>query len=205
MKSLQSGPLSTAERLAWSKQNVYDPETDTYYIPYHLWTGAYWDGNKNENVILHSADTVFWVNGTVETHIKGPEIWRHPYLDKEFKVYRRTLSDIDKVQLFVFHENGIGRVYDHRPTRSYDRYYDGKEVKFPAGWGWKIGVPQTFSFTIWDNGKKKSMTTTIEITAIEFDHESVMTALKYNYSVNGILDHKYVYRPRNGMAVAREQ
>ncbi len=195
----------TAERLAWSKQNVYDPETDTYYIPYHLWTGAYWDGNKNENVILHSADTVFWVNGTYETHIKGPEIWRHPYLDKEFKVYRRTKSNRDKVQLFVFHENGIGRVYDHRPTRSYDRYSDGKEVKFPAGWGWKIGVPQTFSFTIWDNGKKRSRMTTIEITAIEFDHESVMTALKYNYSVNGILDHKYVYRPRNGMAVAREQ
>ncbi len=196
---------TSAERLAWSKQNVYDPETDTYYIPYHLWTGAYWDGNKNENVILQSADTVYiWVNG-VETHIKGPEIWRHPYLDKEFKVYRRTLSDRDKVQLFVFHENGIGRVYDHRPTRSYDRYYDGKEVKFPAGWGWKIGVPQTFSFTIWNNGKKTSMTTTIEITAIEFDHESVMTALKYNYSVNGILDHKYVYRPRKGMVVAREQ
>ena len=85
------------ERLAWSKQNVYDPETDTYYIPYHLWTGAYWDGNKNENVIPHSADTVYiWVNRGVETHIKGPEIWRHPYLDKEFKVYRRTLSDRDK-------------------------------------------------------------------------------------------------------------
>ncbi len=49
------------------------------------------------------------------------------------------------------------------------------------------------------------MMTTIEITAIEFDHESVMTALKYNYSVNGILDHKYVYRPRKGMVVALEQ
>lgn len=201
-----SGPtLTPAERLAWSKQNVYDPETDTYYIPYHLWTGAYWDGNKNENVILQSADTVFLVNGVSETRINGPETWRHPYLDKEFKVYRSTKSNRDKVQLFVFHENGIGRVYDHRPTRSYDRYYDGKEVKFPAGWGWKIGVPQTFSFTIWDNGKKKSMMTTIEITAIEFDHESVMTALKYNYSVNGILDHKYVYSPRKGMVVAREQ
>ncbi len=205
---------TSAERLAWSKQNVYDPETDTYYIPYHLWTGAYWDGNKNENVILHSADTVFWVNVVSETHINGPETWRHPYLDKEFKVYRRSKSNSDKVQLFVFHENGIGRVYDHRRSR----YYDGKEVKFPAGWGWKIGVPQTFSFTIWDEspprgwwrkssrpGKKTSRMTTIEITAIEFDHESVMTALKYNYSVNGILDHKYVYRPRNGMAVAREQ
>ena len=32
-----------------------------------------------------------------------------------------------------------------------------------------------------------------------------MTALKYNYSVNGILDHKYVYRPRKGMVVASEQ
>ena len=201
-----SGPtLTPAERLAWSKQNVYDPETDTYYIPYHLWTGAYWDGNKNENVILHSADTVFLVNGVSETRINGPETWRHPYLDKEFKVYRRTKSNRDKVQRFVFHENGIGRVYDHRPTRSYDWYYDGKEVKFPAGWGWKIGAPQTFSFTIWAYGKKQSWTTTIEITAIEFDHESVMTALKYNYSVNGILDHKYVYRPRKGMVVAREQ
>ena len=46
LKSSQSDPLSTAERLAWSKQNVYDPETDKHYIPYHLWTGAYWDGNK---------------------------------------------------------------------------------------------------------------------------------------------------------------
>ena len=201
-----SGPtLTPTERLAWSKQNVYDPETDTYYIPYHLWTGAYWDGNKNENVILHSADTVFLVNGVSETHVNGPETWRHPYLDKEFKVYRRAKSNRDKVQRFVFHENGIGRVYDHRPTRSDDWYYDGKEVKFPAGWGWKIRAPQTFSFTIWANGREQSWTTTIEITAIEFDHESVMTALKYNYSVNGILDHKYVYRPRIGMAVAREQ
>ena len=32
-----------------------------------------------------------------------------------------------------------------------------------------------------------------------------MTALKYNYSVYGILDHKYVYSPRKGMVVAREQ
>ena len=194
------------ESLAWSKQNLYDPETDTYYIPYQLWTGAYWDEVKNENVVLHAVGTVFLVNGGDETHINGPEIWRHPYFDQEVEVYRRTKTSRDKVQLFAFHENGIGCVYDHRPySRSYDRYYDGREVKFPAGWGWKVGVPQTFSFTIWENDVRKSRMTTIEINAMEFDYEGVMTGLKYDYSVNGILDHKYVYQPRKGMVVADEQ
>ena len=193
----------TLERLAWSKQNLFDPETQTYYIPYQLWTGAYWDGNRD--IILHSADTVFWVNGRDETRIKGPETWRHPLLDEEFLVYRRTKSNRDKVQLFIFIENVIGRVYDHRPTRLYDRYYDGKAVKLPAGEGWKIGIARTFSFTLWDTGRKWPVTTTIEITAIEFDNEGIMTALKYSYSVNGILDQKYIYSPGKGMVAAEAQ
>ncbi len=32
-----------------------------------------------------------------------------------------------------------------------------------------------------------------------------MTALKYNFSINGTLDYKYVYRPRKGMVVASQQ
>ena len=34
----------------WSKGNLFDSETKTYYIPYELWTGAPWNGVKEKKL-----------------------------------------------------------------------------------------------------------------------------------------------------------
>jgi len=201
------------EKAAWSKDNLYDRATDSYYIPYELWTGEHWDGRKG--LRLHKANHKFYVNGRDATLITGPEKWSHPILKKEFNVYKRKKLNRDKVQLFIFKPEGIGRIFDHRTTRE-NRLYDGRSVKFPAAYGWKVGEKRTFPFTYWQGGYEregttwqggyeKEGTTSIKITDIKFDGDGILKFMKYEFYFKGIHDHSYIYKPNIGMAEARRQ
>ena len=172
----------------WHKRNLYDENTQTYFIPYHLWTGMPWDGSKR--LEFHKTDSRFMGSKSIE----GPAAWKHPFLQRELQVYRR--DNKGKVQLFSFFEQGIGRVYDNREGR----YFDG-DIKFPAGAGWKVGVPVDFKQTFWREGESRLnvRTVTIEILALKFDKQDVLKELRYRYLVNGTPDHEYTYRPNEGM------
>jgi hypothetical protein len=172
----------------WQRSRLFDEKTGTYFIPYHLWTGMPWDGGTK--LEFHKTDSSFMASKSIE----GPEAWAHPFLKREFQVYRR--DNRGKVQLFSFFPRGIGRVYDSREQR----YFDG-DIKFPAGPGWKVGVPVDFQQTSWKegNGKANVRTVTIEILAIDFDRQERLRELRYRYLVNRVPDHEYTYQPNEGM------
>jgi hypothetical protein len=190
------------EKAAWSRDNLYDRATDSYYIPYELWTGEHWDGEKG--LRLHKANHKFSVSGGSPTVITGPEKWSHPILKKEFDIYKRKKLNRDKVQLFIFKPEGIGRIFDRRTTRK-ARLYDGRSVKFPAGYNWKIGRKTTFPFTYWQGGYEKDAETAIIITDIKFSSDGVLESMEYKYYIHGRHDHTYVFKPNEGMAEARRQ
>ncbi|MBF0195237.1 MAG: hypothetical protein HQL71_11815 [Magnetococcales bacterium] len=177
----------------WNITNLYDCQKKQLFIPYQLWTGVKWDGNKDSNCI-HKADSTFWVNDVSGTTIKGPKEWKHPETDENMAIWVRAKIDGSKQQYFVCHEKGIGRVYDSRKPK----YYEVGRCKFPAGFGWKVG-------------KKRSCdSTAIEITNIELDDKHNLQAIYFNYwnigySGSYVLDHKYRYVPNKGMTNAWKQ
>ena len=109
----------------WHIGNLYDCESWSMFIPYHLWTGAEWDGNK-DGPCMHEASTTFFVNRRSKTTIEGPKEWRGQ------EIWVRAKSDGSKSQYFECHDRGIGRVYENRKGRKRVYRKTGR-CKFPAG------------------------------------------------------------------------
>ncbi|MBF0379830.1 MAG: hypothetical protein HQL69_02360 [Magnetococcales bacterium] len=177
----------------WHIANLYDCQKNRLYIPYQLWTGAKWNGNKDSSC-MHDADSTFWVNNSSGTTIKGPKEWKNPETGENLSVWVRAKIDGSKEQYFTCHKKGIGRVYDSRKSSNYET----GRCKFPAGYGWKVGK------------RRGCDSTAIDITNLEFDENHNLLAINFNYWVIGysgsyVLDHKYRYVPNIGMTNAWKQ
>ena len=170
----------------WRMSNLYDCDTRTIYVSYHLWTGMPWDGSKDGSC-MHAADTEFAVNGTSLTRIEGPIEWHNPVADVTESVWIRTKVDGSKTQYFTCHDNGIGRVYDRRVNRQ-DRHWATGRCKFPAGDGWRFGE------------RRSCDATSIEITDIGISESGHLTHLTFKWWSGSTLDHIYRYEPDYGMA-----
>ncbi|MFT5115082.1 MAG: hypothetical protein ACI8P9_004425 [Parasphingorhabdus sp.] len=138
---------------------------------------------------MHKAKKTFHVNKMSATNIVGPIEWENPQSGVTSTVWTRKKLKGTKVQHFVCHETGIGRVYDSRGPR----YYDIGRCKFPAGYTWKIME------------KKSCTNTSIQITSISFDSKHNLKDLKFKWWTRSILDHIYRYVPKKGMTNAWKQ
>ena len=172
---------------AWHIANLYDCDNSTLFIPYQLWTGMSWDGNKDAPC-MHPADTLFHVNGVSSTTIRGPRSWTNTDTGSEHTVWFREKVDGSKQQYFTCHPLGIGRVYD---SRGGGRSYPVGRCKFPAGYGWQVGV------------QRRCENTAIEITRLELDADNNLSALEFKWWYRNstgayILDHMYRYEPNVG-------
>ena len=172
----------------WNIQELYNCDSRELFIPYQLWTGAIWSGDKDAPCI-HASNSLFYVNGVSATIISGPEKWRNP-LSRETESYwfRKKLNG-SKAQFFTCHKLGIGRVYDSRGPR----HYRSGRCKFPAGYGWKIGE------------RRDCRDTSIEIIAITLDGENNLESLTFKWWYGTTLDHIYRYAPNKGMVKAWQQ
>ncbi len=172
---------------AWHISNLYNCVDKTLFIPYQLWTGMDWNGDKNANC-MHKADSYFDVNGNSPTTIKGTTQYTH-HDGKVLDVWAREKVEKHKQQFFICHEKGIGRVFDSRKP---DRQYNYGRCKFPAGYGWQVGI------------QRKCTDTKIEITRAELDSENNLEAIEFkwwyqNSSGKYIHDHTYRYEVGYGM------
>lgn len=190
-KSIESEKTLSSDMSPWSRKNLHDPATDAFYIPPHLWTGASWNGDKS--VGYHEVDSRFMGDKT----ITGPVLWRHPFLNKEFKVYKRLNGD--KEQLFTLYERGFERVYDSREQR----YFSGG-IKFPCGPGWKLGGEVEFTQSVWEKGQSKVRKVSITLKRMDFNDQNQFESMTYIYSVNGVPDHEYVYKPNRGLTALKK-
>jgi hypothetical protein len=171
----------------WNISNLYDKDTNSFFIPYQLWSGASWDGNKKASC-MHKADNTFTASGGSATNIKGPVEWQ------EYQVWNRAKLNGSKEQYFTCHDKGIGRVYDSRKDKSYE---EGR-CKFPAGFNWKIGE------------LRECTDTAIKITNISFDDKHNLSSITFQYFVEkrgGSLkhDHTYTYEPNQGLTSLQRQ
>jgi len=172
----------------WNIGKLYDCASQEMFIPYQLWTGAKWDGDK-EAPCMHTADILFNVNGVSATTIKGPIKWKNPKTDNIETIWSRDKVDGSKSQYFICHEKGIGRVYDSRGPRFFDR----GRCKFPAGYGWKLLE------------RRRCRDTSIEIISISLDENNNLLDLQFKWWTGSTLDHIYRYVPNKGMTHAWEQ
>jgi hypothetical protein len=194
-KKVCTEPLLSSQS-PWFIGLLYDCQQRELFIPYQLWTGASWDGNKNSGC-MHYADTKFSVNGHDLTHISGPHKYYDKALKKELNVWSLKKLDRDKVQYYACHEKGIGRLYDRRPSRG-ERYFPFGRCKFPAGFGWNIGI------------KRQCGPTQVEITKIQLDNKNNFSSITFKWWYLGknndfVLNQIYVFKPRKSMVSAENQ
>ena len=183
---------SNQSQSPWNVTYLYDCFSRKLFIPYQLWTGASWDGNKNTDC-MHDVDHFFSVNNHARVLIKGPHEWRNPVTGKTEFYWQRQRLDKQKIQFFTCHENGIGRVFDSRG----DRYFESGRCKFPAGDGWQLAI------------RKYCADTSIEITAIALHGNNDLAYFEFKWwyksGVKYSLDYIYRYEPNYGMKYAWKQ
>lgn len=177
----------------WHISNLYNCENNSFFVPYQLWTGAKWDGDK-ESACMHAADSAFTVNNVSKTTIRGPIQWKNPRSGKTIAIWVREKVSGPKTQYFACHENGIGRVYDNR----WEEYYTVGRCKFPAGYDWKIG------------NRRDCMQTSVEITDVDLNSDGQLYSIKFKWwymdrSGEWHLDHIYRYEREIGMTNAWKQ
>lgn len=152
----------------WNKQNLYDPITMSYYIPYELWMGIPWDGKKKRT--FHKIQN--------NKQVEGFFLWYHPYIKKHLKVYKQYNNT---VQLFTLSPKGITQVYDEK-----GEVYLNSGIHFPAGFAWKKDKLYNFSQEIWINNKHYIRTTGIQLKSFIFDEKDNFISLSFDFYIDGI-------------------
>ena len=177
----------------WHINNLYDCKSRSLFIPYQLWSGAKFNGDKS-TACMHIVDRTFVVNDGENVTITGPLKWSNPVSSNIETVWLRRTNNSTKVQRFVCHAKGIGRVYDSRRKR----YFRPGRCKFPAGFGWRINDP-----VICDDTK-------IELTQVNWTQNSELESIEFKWwfrrkSGKWHLDHIYRYAVNAGMTHAWKQ
>ena len=158
--------------------NLYDASSDSFFIPYQLWSGAKWDGVKSVEKCMHKANTTWTYFNPRNTKSKGkiisPVKYPHPWSGEVFQTFewkgRKGSTN------YICHSKGLARIYDHRFKRAGlldSPILNGTECKFPAGFGWQIGVSQDC------NPEAPKQTT---VTELMFDENFNLVKMKYTYT-----------------------
>ena len=163
---------------AWHFKNLYDSSSDSFFIPYQLWSGEKWDGVKSAEKCMHKANTTWKYtnarNKQTEGRITSPVKFTHPSSGNVFETFEWKSKRGS--QNLVCYERGMARIYDFRFEKVGlldSPILDGTECKFPAGFGWQIGVSQDC------NPKAPKQTT---VTELMFDESSNLVKMKYTYT-----------------------
>ena len=177
----------------WHIRNLYDCQSNSLFIPYQLWTGSKFDGNKTADC-MHKADLDFVVLDGEKVNITGPEIWKLPETASNVLTWVRTSANSNKVQRFICHDKGIGRVFDSRRNR----YFSPGRCKFPAGYGWRLNV------------EVECKDTKLELIKVDLTKDNSLKAIEFKWwylSKQGHwnLDYIYRYSPGKGMTHAWKQ
>lgn len=162
----------------WHFSNLYDETTNSFFIPYHLWSGSKWDGDKTaKNCLGEVKNTWKFLNARnkqVKSQVSGPISFTHPISGINFKTYEWKSKRGS--QHLICHEKGMARIYDFRFDEAGlldSPILNGKECKFPAGFGWQIAVPQDC------NPLAPKQTTLIELI---FDDGFNLSKIAYTYT-----------------------
>ena len=158
----------------WHFSNLYDDASNSFFIPYHLWSGAKWNGKKSTESCMHKVKNT-WVfkRGDKERkqRISAPVDFKKAGSSKALETFKS--ENRKNYQHYICHEKGLARIYDQRfeQTGELDSL-DGKECKFPAGFGWRVGKTQDCS---------KNSPKATKITELIFDKDFILQKMSYTY------------------------
>ena len=162
----------------WHFNNLYDKSSKGFFIPYHLWSGAEWDGNKSTDNCVHEVESIWEFTDAKKrqrkSKILGQRRYTNPKTGETFETYE--WRNKRGSQHLICHEKGLARVYDFRFERAGlldSPVLNGTECKFPAGFGWRIGVPEDC------NPKAPKQTT---LTKVTFDEDFNLVKIAYTYT-----------------------
>ncbi|MFT5117324.1 MAG: hypothetical protein ACI9NY_000853 [Kiritimatiellia bacterium] len=166
-------PDATKSASPWHIRHLYDCDQGNLFLPYQLWSGAPWNGDKDANC-MHEADITNYRN----RRFQGPIEWKNISTGKIETTWRES-RDSGVVRLFKCHSKGIGRHYDNRKPNYV--YWDYR-CAFPAGYGWELGK------------KRHCLKTTIEITHIRLDADDNLDSITYDWWINDKYNHQFTYQ-----------
>ncbi|MCH1449993.1 MAG: hypothetical protein L7U49_07435 [Litoricolaceae bacterium] len=163
----------------WHFTNLYDPSSDSFFIPYHLWSGAKWNGDKSVDKCVHNVRSTWHHlnprNKQVKSKIIGPKKFEHPSSGQVLETYEWKSKRGS--QYLICHEKGLARIYDFKFDKAGlldSPVLNGTECKFPAGFGWRLGSPEDC------NPQAPKQTT---LTELIFDNDYNLTKIAYTYTV----------------------
>ena len=101
---------------AWHFNNLYDSSSDSFLIPYQLWSGEKCDGVKSAEKCMHKANTTWKYtnarNKQTEGKITSPVKFTHPSSGNVFETFEWKSKRGS--QNLVCYERGMARIYDFR-------------------------------------------------------------------------------------------
>ncbi len=177
-----------ASKDPWHISNLYNCVSQELFIPYQLWTGAIWDGDKNANC-MHAANSRSLLDSPGkgyakgEVIIKGPIQWTDDVSGEIRNVWQRTRSTSNTQKYYVCHPRGIGGI--HNVKRPWVKWVRGL-CHIPAGFGWKIGQ------------KRTCIKTTIEIIDIVLDEQNRLHNITVKFWFRDTLRYRYTYQRNYG-------
>jgi len=170
---------------------LYNCSSKELFIPYQLWTGASWDGDKNADCI-HSVNTESILSKPINATgryskgkviIKGITKWTHPESGEELEVFERHRPHRNAVSYYECHKRGIGKVHNLRKPKG--RWVRGL-CHIPAGEGWVIGQQRT------------CIKTTLEIVNVSLDNDMRLKDVTVKYWYRDKLKYRYTYEREKG-------
>lgn len=172
----------------WHIANLYDCVNKELYIPYQLWSGAEWGGDKY-SACMHEVNRKSVLSQPAEDYasgeviVNGPIEWTDPHTGELLQVWERIRPNINSHKYYACHSRGIGVV--HNPLKLNSRYVRGL-CRAPAGFGWKVGV------------KRTCIKTTVEIVEVVIDQNNHLENIVVDYWFRDKLKYRYIYKPRQG-------
>ena len=96
VKAIYNESLNNKSSNPWHITNLYSKEDDSFFIPYHLWSGSNWDGNKNSENCMHEVKNKWTFqalnfrkgNGERKMKLSAPEDYKIPDGDKVVKAFK---------------------------------------------------------------------------------------------------------------------
>ena len=173
-KTIYIQALKNKSSNPWHLTNLYSKENDTFFIPFHLWSGAKWNGNKNVENCMHEVDSKWSFkrgDRVRKNRLSAPIDFKAPDTGKVVKTFK--VENRKNKQHYICHEKGLARIYDGRfDSAGVLNELDGKECKFPAGFGWKINESKDCS----ELSPKQT-----KIVEIIFDNNFLLKKMSYTY------------------------
>lgn len=186
--NLVCGPSVETSEDPWHITNLYNCYRRELYIPYQLWTGARWDGDKEQGcmhaVERHSVlkqQSAQYAKGRVR--VRGPIEWKDSYTGEVLQVWERFRPETSSRKYYACHARGIGPV--HNPLKERSRYIRGL-CRAPGGHGWRL------------QKKRVCIKTTLKIIALELDKDYRLKSLSVDYWFRDKLRYRYLYQPNQG-------